>query len=312
MTTPENTLRVGIPSPGPSFRGALASRDFTLLFIGQLTAAMGNGAVQLALPWLVLKLTDSALAARSRLLLPVPADAAVRRARRRLCRPLGPAHDHVRHGHGARRRLHLRRRDLLPRRAGGGAPVRRDLPRIDDGELLQPGARGADAQPGQGRGPARRQLADGGLAPRRHADLPVGWRPARGVCRPGGRALRRRRHLPALGDNRVPHSLAPRQGPRASSRRRIAGARRAHRRAADGRRAQVDRPRASAAGLDAAGAQPQRRRGADSAIAAPVRQRGEARRGRLLRPAGGLPARRTDHRLARPRRVWRGASASVA
>jgi MFS family permease len=61
MTTPENTLRVGIPSPGPSFRGALASRDFSLLFIGQLTAAMGNGAVQLALPWLVLKLTDSAL-----------------------------------------------------------------------------------------------------------------------------------------------------------------------------------------------------------------------------------------------------------
>jgi MFS transporter, DHA3 family, macrolide efflux protein len=61
MTTPENTLRVGIPSPGPSFRGALASRDFSLLFVGQLTAAMGNGAVQLALPWLVLKLTDSAL-----------------------------------------------------------------------------------------------------------------------------------------------------------------------------------------------------------------------------------------------------------
>jgi MFS family permease len=61
MTTPENTLRVGIPSPGPSFRGALASRDFSLLFVGQLTAAMGNGAVQLALPWLVLKLTNSAL-----------------------------------------------------------------------------------------------------------------------------------------------------------------------------------------------------------------------------------------------------------
>src|SRR3954471_9158892 len=61
MTTPENTLRVGIPSPGPSFRGALASRDFSLLFVGQLTAAMGNGAVQLALPWLVLKLTNSPL-----------------------------------------------------------------------------------------------------------------------------------------------------------------------------------------------------------------------------------------------------------
>ena len=61
MTTPENTLRVGIPNPGPSFRGALASRDFSLLFVGQLTAAMGNGAVQLALPWLVLKLTNSPL-----------------------------------------------------------------------------------------------------------------------------------------------------------------------------------------------------------------------------------------------------------
>lgn len=60
MTTPENTIRVGIPDPGPSFRGALASRDFTLLFVGQLGSEIGNGAVQLALPWLVLQLTGSA------------------------------------------------------------------------------------------------------------------------------------------------------------------------------------------------------------------------------------------------------------
>jgi MFS family permease len=60
MTTPENTLRVGIPSPGPSFRGALASRDFSLLFVGQLSSEIGNGLVQLALPWLVLQLTGSA------------------------------------------------------------------------------------------------------------------------------------------------------------------------------------------------------------------------------------------------------------
>ena len=61
MTTPTNTLRVGIPSPGPSLRGALASRDFSLLFVGQLGSESGNGLVQLALPWLVLQLTGSAL-----------------------------------------------------------------------------------------------------------------------------------------------------------------------------------------------------------------------------------------------------------
>ena len=60
MTTPENTLRVGISDPHPSFRGAFANRDFSFLFIGQLGSEIGNGAVQLALPWLVLKLTDSA------------------------------------------------------------------------------------------------------------------------------------------------------------------------------------------------------------------------------------------------------------
>lgn len=60
MTTPENTLRVGIPNPGPSFRGALRSRDFDALFVGQIGSEIGNGAIQLALPWLVLQLTGSA------------------------------------------------------------------------------------------------------------------------------------------------------------------------------------------------------------------------------------------------------------
>ena len=60
MTTPENTIRLGIPSPGPSYRGALASRDFKLLFGGQIGSEIGNGAVQLALPWLILDLTGSA------------------------------------------------------------------------------------------------------------------------------------------------------------------------------------------------------------------------------------------------------------
>jgi DHA3 family macrolide efflux protein-like MFS transporter len=60
MTTPENTIRVGIPSPGPSFRRVLAGRDFSLLFAGQLGSEIGNGLVQLALPWLVLQLTGSA------------------------------------------------------------------------------------------------------------------------------------------------------------------------------------------------------------------------------------------------------------
>jgi MFS family permease len=60
MTVQEEALRVEIPESGPSFRGALASRDFSLLFTGQLAAGIGNGAVQLALPWLVLQLTGSA------------------------------------------------------------------------------------------------------------------------------------------------------------------------------------------------------------------------------------------------------------
>jgi MFS family permease len=61
MTTPENRLRVGIPRSEPGFRAALASRDFTLLFLGQLGAGIGNGLMQIALPFLVLRLTGSAL-----------------------------------------------------------------------------------------------------------------------------------------------------------------------------------------------------------------------------------------------------------
>jgi MFS family permease len=61
MTVQEETIRLEHAELGPSFRGALGSRDFTLLFIGQLTAGIGNGAVTLALPSLVLQLTGSAL-----------------------------------------------------------------------------------------------------------------------------------------------------------------------------------------------------------------------------------------------------------
>jgi MFS family permease len=60
MRPPENKLRVGIPSPGPSFRAALRNRDFALLWGGQLGSEIGNGLIQLALPWLVLQLTGSA------------------------------------------------------------------------------------------------------------------------------------------------------------------------------------------------------------------------------------------------------------
>ncbi len=59
-TTPETPGRVGILSPGPSFRGAIASRDFSLLWVGQFGSEAGNGLVQLALPFLVLEITGSA------------------------------------------------------------------------------------------------------------------------------------------------------------------------------------------------------------------------------------------------------------
>jgi len=56
-------VRVGIPHPGPdpSFRAALASRDFTLLWLGQFGSEVGNGLVQLALPLLVYAITGSAI-----------------------------------------------------------------------------------------------------------------------------------------------------------------------------------------------------------------------------------------------------------
>lgn len=60
MPPPESRLRVGIPHPAPSFRGALRSRDFRLLWAGQLGSDFGYGLVILALPWLVLDLTGSA------------------------------------------------------------------------------------------------------------------------------------------------------------------------------------------------------------------------------------------------------------
>jgi MFS family permease len=55
-------MRVGIPSPGPgpSFRGALASRDFALLWVGQFGSEVGNGLIQLSLPVLVYEITGSA------------------------------------------------------------------------------------------------------------------------------------------------------------------------------------------------------------------------------------------------------------
>ena len=55
-----NTIRVSIPSPGPSFRGALKSRDFSLLWVGQFGSEVGNGLVQLALPVLIYETTGSA------------------------------------------------------------------------------------------------------------------------------------------------------------------------------------------------------------------------------------------------------------
>ncbi len=55
-----NTIRVSIPEPGPSFRGALKSRDFALLWVGQFGSEVGNGLVQLALPVLIYETTGSA------------------------------------------------------------------------------------------------------------------------------------------------------------------------------------------------------------------------------------------------------------
>lgn len=60
MTTPENTIPLGVSKPGGSYRGALSSPDFSKLFGGQLFSEVGNGAMQLAMPLLVLNLTNSA------------------------------------------------------------------------------------------------------------------------------------------------------------------------------------------------------------------------------------------------------------
>src|SRR5687767_1625823 len=60
MTTPESTIAAPVINPAPSFRDALANRDFALLFVGQFGSGIGNGLIQMALPWLVLDLTGSA------------------------------------------------------------------------------------------------------------------------------------------------------------------------------------------------------------------------------------------------------------
>lgn len=60
MTTPENTIRANFQPPNRGFRGALKSRDFSYLWVAQLGSEIGNGLVQLALPFLVLRITDSA------------------------------------------------------------------------------------------------------------------------------------------------------------------------------------------------------------------------------------------------------------
>jgi MFS family permease len=60
MTTPENTIPLGLSNPTGGYRGALKSPDFLKLFIGQMGSEVGNGAMQLALPWLVLDITNSA------------------------------------------------------------------------------------------------------------------------------------------------------------------------------------------------------------------------------------------------------------
>ncbi|MGE0686552.1 MAG: MFS transporter [Dehalococcoidia bacterium] len=60
MTTPENTIPLGLSNSPGGYREALKSRDFLKLFIGQLGSEIGNGAMQLALPFLVLDITGSA------------------------------------------------------------------------------------------------------------------------------------------------------------------------------------------------------------------------------------------------------------
>ena len=242
-----NTLRVGIPNPGPSFRGALASRDFSLLFIGQLTAAMGNGAVQLALPWLVLKLTNSPLQLGlayffqflPMLLFGVLGGVFADRWDRRMTMFVT---DMVRAvafiSVGAIYYLdalaveHLFAVIFLESTmANFFNPARAALmPNLVKEEDLR--------------------AANSLMEVSRHIGMlifpSIGGLLVR-VCGPCGDPLRRRRHVPAFSRHRVPHSLAARQGShhRAGG---VARPRRTHRRAANGRWAQVDRPRAPAAG----------------------------------------------------------------
>jgi MFS family permease len=62
MPAAEDTLVADPPITKPSSEllTALRTRDFAFLFGGQLASEIGNGLVQLALPWLVLQLTHSA------------------------------------------------------------------------------------------------------------------------------------------------------------------------------------------------------------------------------------------------------------
>ncbi|HXH23388.1 MAG TPA: MFS transporter [Dehalococcoidia bacterium] len=55
---PPSRLSVILARSG--FLGALSTHDFAMLFSGQFASEIGNGLIQLALPWLVLELTGSA------------------------------------------------------------------------------------------------------------------------------------------------------------------------------------------------------------------------------------------------------------
>lgn len=48
-----------IPSAEPTYRDLLANRDFTLIWIGQVSSSIGDGLHMVALPWLVLEMTGS-------------------------------------------------------------------------------------------------------------------------------------------------------------------------------------------------------------------------------------------------------------
>lgn len=60
MTTPEHAVPLDPAVHTSGYRGALKSPDFVKLFAGQMGSEIGNGAMQLALPFLVLDITGSA------------------------------------------------------------------------------------------------------------------------------------------------------------------------------------------------------------------------------------------------------------